>query len=98
MSAVTFRNVFVTFGKSRCKINALDCVDISVPDGGGIFGLLGPSGCGKTTFLLTALNLVKPDRGTVLIYGRKPGDAGLEIPGSNVGLYKHFEKTKNIVL
>ena len=59
-SAVTFQDVVVTFGKGRSSINALDGVNIEVPDGGGIFGLLGPSGCGKTTFLLTSLKLVNP--------------------------------------
>jgi len=87
MSAVTFQDVCVTFGKGRCKINALDGVNVTVPDGGGIFGLLGPSGCGKTTFLLTALKLIKPNKGQVFISGRNPGEKGLEIPGRNVGSY-----------
>lgn len=87
MSAVTFSDVDVTFGKGRRLIRALDDVTVTIPDGGGIFGLLGPSGCGKTTFLLTALRLVHPDKGQVLIFGRKPGQSGLEIPGRNVGLY-----------
>ena len=85
MSAVTFRDVVVTFGRGKSRIRALDGATVQVSAAGGIFGLLGPSGSGKTTFLLACLKLVNPDSGQVLLFGREPGQQGLEIPGRNVG-------------
>jgi ABC-2 type transport system ATP-binding protein len=36
---------------------------------GEIFGLLGPNGAGKTTSIRTMLDIFKPDRGTVRVFG-----------------------------
>jgi ABC-type transporter Mla maintaining outer membrane lipid asymmetry ATPase subunit MlaF len=85
LMAVTFTDVVVSYGKGSSRIRALDHANVTVPDGGGIYGLLGPSGCGKTTFLSACLNLVRPDEGQIRIFGSKPGQCGLGIPGSNVG-------------
>jgi ABC-2 type transport system ATP-binding protein len=41
---------------------------------GEIFGLLGPNGAGKTTTIKVALGLLRPDRGTVRLFGRPPSD------------------------
>ncbi|HEX4824907.1 MAG TPA: ABC transporter ATP-binding protein [Candidatus Polarisedimenticolaceae bacterium] len=41
---------------------------------GEIFGLLGPNGAGKTTTLKMMLGLLRPDRGTVRLFGRPPQD------------------------
>jgi ABC-2 type transport system ATP-binding protein len=54
---------------------ALD--DVSLEIGAGeIFGLLGPNGAGKTTLIRTILDVIKPDRGTVAVFGRpfQPSD------------------------
>ncbi len=83
--SVTFEGVVVNYGKGSNKVIALDHANVRVPAGGGIYGLLGPSGCGKTTFLLSCLELVKPDKGEIQIFGQKPGSRGLGVPGSNVG-------------
>jgi ABC-2 type transport system ATP-binding protein len=37
---------------------------------GEIFALLGPNGAGKTTFLRMALDILKPDSGTLAIFGQ----------------------------
>lgn len=42
---------------------------------GEIFGLLGHNGAGKTTTLKMMLDLLRPDRGRVLLFGRPPSDA-----------------------
>ena len=39
---------------------------------GEIFGFLGPNGSGKTTTMRLALDLIKPDSGTVSIFGSAP--------------------------
>jgi hypothetical protein len=38
--AVTFRDVVVTFGKGSHRVRALDRASVTLPDGGGIFGLV----------------------------------------------------------
>ena len=40
---------------------------------GEIIGFLGPNGAGKTTTLRMALGLVKPDSGSVSLFGQSPG-------------------------
>ncbi|MEZ5893159.1 MAG: ABC transporter ATP-binding protein [Parvularculaceae bacterium] len=49
-------------------VNAVDGVDLSVPEG-SIFGFLGPNGAGKTTTIRLILDLLSPDRGRIRIFG-----------------------------
>jgi ABC-2 type transport system ATP-binding protein len=48
---------------------AVDCVDLVVGEG-EVRGLLGPNGAGKTTLLRMLLGLVRPDAGTIELFGR----------------------------
>ncbi len=43
---------------------------------GEIFGIVGPNGGGKTTLLNVILGIVRPNKGTVRLFGRKPGKRG----------------------
>ena len=52
---------------------AVDDLSLSVTPG-EIFGLLGPNGAGKTTTLKMLLGLVRPDAGTIQLFGRSPRD------------------------
>ena len=52
---------------------AVDDLSLSVQPG-EIYGLLGPNGAGKTTTLKMLLGLVRPDAGTVTLFGRPPRD------------------------
>jgi len=52
---------------------ALDGLDLSVAPG-QVFGLLGQNGAGKTTTLKLILDLLRPDRGEVRLFGRPPSD------------------------
>ena len=54
---------------------ALDGVDLSV-DEGEVRGLLGPNGAGKTTLLRILFGLVRPDGGSVELFGQALGTAG----------------------
>ena len=58
---------------------------------GEIVGFLGPNGAGKTTTLRMALGLIKPDTGTVNLFGETPGEAAFGRIGflpEERGLYK----------
>ena len=53
---------------------AVDHIDLAVP-AGSFFGLVGPNGAGKTTSLSMAVGLLRPDGGTVRIFGREVATA-----------------------
>ena len=48
---------------------AVDGIDLTVRRG-DIYGFLGPNGAGKTTTLRMLLGLVRPDAGTIRVFGR----------------------------
>lgn len=52
-------------------IQALKGVSFSISEG-EIFGLIGPNGAGKTTIIGCLLGLLRPDSGTIGIFGRPP--------------------------
>lgn len=58
---------------------------------GQIIGFLGPNGAGKTTTLRMALGLIKPDSGSVKLFGETPGENAFGRVGflpEERGLYK----------
>jgi len=58
---------------------------------GQIVGFLGPNGAGKTTTLRMALGLIKPDTGSVELFGETPGENAFGRIGflpEERGLYK----------
>jgi ABC-2 type transport system ATP-binding protein len=61
------------------ELVAVDRVDLTV-ERGDVFGYLGPNGAGKTTSLRMMLGLIRPDEGSVRLFGRDPqlGVAALE--------------------
>jgi energy-coupling factor transporter ATP-binding protein EcfA2 len=63
--ALEFAGLVKRFGDNV----AVDHVDLAVP-AGSFFGLVGPNGAGKTTSLSMAVGLLRPDGGTVKIFGR----------------------------
>ncbi|XP_015787578.1 ABC transporter G family member 23-like [Tetranychus urticae] len=66
------------------SVDILNNVDLNLPRG-QIYGLLGPSGCGKTTLLRCFIGSIIPQVGDLFIFGRRPYESELGIPGPNVG-------------
>jgi linearmycin/streptolysin S transport system ATP-binding protein len=60
--------------KSFDRQRALDGVTLSISPG-EILGLLGPNGAGKTTFVRSVVGRVRPDAGTLRVFGLSPADA-----------------------
>ncbi len=58
----------VDIHKSYGKIKAVNGISFKV-NPGEVYGLIGPNGAGKTTTLKIIVGLLKPDKGTVKIYG-----------------------------
>jgi ABC-2 type transport system ATP-binding protein len=63
----------------RTKL-ALDDVSLEVPRG-QVFGLVGANGAGKTTLIKHVLGLLKPEQGTVQVFGVAPVDQPVEVLG-----------------
>ena len=56
--------------KSYGTFRAVDDLTLRVP-AGSIFGLLGPNGAGKTTSIRMIMDIIAPDSGEVLFFGRE---------------------------
>jgi ABC-2 type transport system ATP-binding protein len=55
--------------KSYGRVRALDGLTLEVPRG-VVFGFLGPNGAGKTTTMRILTGLIRPDAGSVELFGR----------------------------
>ena len=66
--AVVTSGLRKTYRTRRGKRVAVQGLDLSVPTG-GVHGFLGPNGSGKTTTIRMLLGLVRPDAGTMRIFG-----------------------------
>ncbi len=66
MAAIRVQGVSKRFEQTR----ALEAVDMVV-DEGEVRGLLGPNGAGKTTLLRILFGLIRPDAGSVELFGRQ---------------------------
>jgi ABC-2 type transport system ATP-binding protein len=73
---VELSNVRKSFGGKRPTV-AVDDVTWQAA-GGEVFGLLGPNGAGKTTLIRMILDILRPDRGQIIIDGRQGYNRTLE--------------------
>ena len=64
--AVDVDGLVKRFGKQT----ALDSISLRVRRG-EVYGLLGPTGAGKTTLIRSLVGLVAPEKGTVMVLGRR---------------------------
>ncbi len=63
--AVDAVNVTKRYG----DLTAVDAITLQVAQG-EVYGVLGPNGAGKTTFLRMLFGLIRPDAGTIKLFGR----------------------------
>ena len=70
--AVDARDVTKTFGSLR----AVDNITLQVAPG-EVYGVLGPNGAGKTTFFRMLFGLIRPDAGSISIFGRTWAEDGV---------------------
>jgi ABC-2 type transport system ATP-binding protein len=64
MYAIELDNVCKSFGTVR----AVDGLSVQVPQG-CVYGFLGPNGAGKTTTLRMIMDIIRPDSGTIRLFG-----------------------------
>src|SRR3954467_15457391 len=57
---------------------AVDNLSLRVGEG-EVYGVLGPNGAGKTTLLRILFGLIRPDSGTVRVFGRTWADSGVGV-------------------
>jgi len=81
---IVLRSAGKCYGSKKSPNIVLDKLNMTIREG-SIYGLLGASGCGKTTVLSTIVGLKKIDKGVVTVFGTKPGDRKMGIPGKRVG-------------
>ncbi|MBP1850216.1 ABC transporter ATP-binding protein [Rhizobium halophytocola] len=72
--AIAIRAIEKRYGFGARSVAALDGLSLTVP-AGKVYGLLGPNGAGKSTLLRIIAGLIRPDRGTVQIFGEAAGPA-----------------------
>ena len=69
---------------------AVDAITLQVAQG-EVYGVLGPNGAGKTTFLRMLFGLIRPDAGTIRLFGRTWAEDG---PGALEGVAGFIESPK----
>ncbi len=67
--AVSTRGLRKTYRSIRGRTVAVRGLDLDVP-AGGVHGFLGPNGSGKTTTIRMLLGLIRPDDGSMEIFGQ----------------------------
>jgi ABC-2 type transport system ATP-binding protein len=64
--------------KTYGSITAVHRISVKVAEG-EVYGLLGPNGAGKTTFLRMLFGLIRPDSGTLEVFGRSWDTHGVAV-------------------
>jgi putative ABC transport system ATP-binding protein len=80
MSAITARQISMTFATRGGDVRALDDVTVEIDDG-HFACIVGASGCGKSTLLNIMAGLIRPTSGTIEVGGR-----AVEGPGADRGM------------
>src|SRR4051794_33354610 len=64
--------------KSFGSVRAVHDLSVQV-SAGEVYGVLGPNGAGKTTFLRMLFGLIRPDAGTLRVFGRTWPEHGIGV-------------------
>jgi ABC-2 type transport system ATP-binding protein len=91
MYAIELDNVYKSFGAVR----AVDRLSVQVPQG-SVYGFLGPNGAGKTTTLRMIMDIIRPDSGTIRLFGAPASSPARERVGympEERGLYRKMTVT-----
>jgi ABC-2 type transport system ATP-binding protein len=64
--------------KKYGSLTAVDNLSLKVATG-EVYGVLGPNGAGKTTLLRMLFGLIRPDAGTIRVFGRTWAEAGVQV-------------------
>jgi ABC-2 type transport system ATP-binding protein len=73
-SGIELRGLVKSFKGQDGPIRAVRGIDVAIAAGETV-ALLGPNGAGKSTTIDMLLGLLKPDAGSVSVFGRAPADA-----------------------
>lgn len=95
MATIKTSNISKSFG----SIEAVRDVTFSV-EPGEFFGLLGPNGAGKTTIIRLILDIFKPDKGEILIFGSAISEEAKNMIGylpEERGLYQDIPLARCLV-
>ncbi len=85
MDAMVVDHVTKSFG----KFTAVDDLSFTIPRG-TVYGLLGPNGAGKTTTIRMVMNIIIPDKGSIVVLDKKMDESMKEAVGylpEDRGLY-----------
>jgi len=76
MNALEIKNLHKSFKSSFLikQYHILKGIELSVQEG-EIYGFLGPNGAGKTTTMKCILNIIYPDQGDILLFGKSSRQA-----------------------
>lgn len=74
MNVIEIQNLTKKFG----DVVAIDDASFSV-EKGGVFGFLGPNGAGKTTIIRCLMDFIRPDSGSVSVFGLDAQKNSVEI-------------------
>ena len=82
--------------KYFANVTAVDRLSVTIPQG-SIFGLLGPNGAGKTTSIRMVVGILRPDQGSVRVFGADDPTSSKSRLGylpEDKGLYKKMRRLR----
>ncbi|OHB68119.1 MAG: hypothetical protein A2Y77_14890 [Planctomycetes bacterium RBG_13_62_9] len=91
MHVIELENVCKSFGAVR----AVDGLSVHVPQG-SVYGFLGPNGAGKTTTLRMIMDIIRPDSGSIRLFGDSASSRARDRVGympEERGLYRKMTVT-----
>ncbi|CUO84352.1 ABC transporter ATP-binding protein [Clostridium disporicum] len=97
MKVIEIRDLVKKYGNNI----AVDNINLSI-DEGEIYGLLGPNGAGKSTIINMLCSLLKPNSGSLKIFGVDVQEHNMDVKKKiglvpqNVAVYKDFTAYENV--